>query len=133
MVYDQYDQTNNGMWRWQDALEFKVDISDTISQHNIYLQVRHTTDYPLTNLYMFVHVKGPTGLHLKDTVNCILAAPGGKWNGKGVGNRRELHLLYRKQTIFSEPGIYTFTLEQGMRNPELPVTDLGLRIERNKP
>ncbi len=133
MVYDQYKRTENGVWKWQDALEFKADITDTVSTHNIYLQVRHTVDYPLSNLYMFVHVKGPTGLHLKDTVNCILATPDGRWTGKGTGNRREIHVLYRKQTIFSIPGIYTFTLEQGMRNPELPVTDLGVRIERNNP
>ncbi len=69
--------TENGMWKWQDAREFEVDITDTISLHNIYLQVRHTVEYPMSNLYMFVHVKGPSGQLLKDTVNLILANPDG--------------------------------------------------------
>ncbi|RLD50395.1 MAG: hypothetical protein DRI97_17105 [Bacteroidetes bacterium] len=133
MVYDQYIHIENGQWGWVDAREFKVEITDTTSLHNIYLQVRHTVEYPLSNLYMFVHVKGPTGQLLKDTVNLILAAPDGNWTGRGSGNLRELQLLYRKQTQFSTPGVYTFTLEQGMRNPELPVTDLGVRIERTNP
>jgi gliding motility-associated lipoprotein GldH len=132
VVYDEYVQTNGG-WKWRDAREFLVEVSDTLSLHNIYVQVRHTVEYPMSNLYMFVHVKGPTGQHRKDTVNLILAEPNGEWTGRGTGNLRELQLLYRKQTQFRIPGIYVFTLEQAMRNPELPVTDLGIRIERDNP
>ena len=133
MVYDQYMSTEQGMWSWQDAKEFKADISDTISMHNIYLQVRHTVEYPMSNLYMLVHVKAPSGQHLTDTINMILAAPDGKWTGRGNGNIRELMLLYKKQTKFRVPGTYVFTLEQAMRQAELPVTDLGVRIERINP
>ena len=132
VVYDEYVRTD-GAWRWQDAREFKMDISDTLSLHNIYVQVRHTVEYPMSNLYMFVHVKGPTGQHRKDTVNLILAEPDGEWIGKGTGNLREMNLLFRNQTQFRIPGTYVFTLEQAMRNPELPVTDLGIRIERINP
>jgi gliding motility-associated lipoprotein GldH len=133
MVYDQYLHNEKGIWTWKDAREFQLDITDTVSLHNIYLQVRHTVEYPLSNLYMFVHVKGPSGEHLTDTVNMVLAAPSGEWTGKGNGNLRELMLLYRKQTRFQVPGTYTFTLEQAMRQEQLPVTDLGIRIERIKP
>jgi len=132
MVFDQYSKTEDGLWRWQDAKEFFVEITDTVSLNNIYLQVRHTVEYPNSNLYMFVHVKGPSGQVIKDTVNLVLANPDGKWIGRGIGNLKELRLLYRKNTKFSQPGTYTFTLEQGMRSPELPVTDLGIRIERIK-
>lgn len=129
VVYDEYVRTE-GSWSWQDAREFIVDVSDTLSLHNIYVQLRHTVEYPMSNLYMFVHVKGPGGQHRKDTVNLILAEPSGEWTGRGSGNLRELNLLFRKQTQFRTPGTYVFTLEQAMRNPELPVTDLGIRIER---
>jgi gliding motility-associated lipoprotein GldH len=132
VVYDEYVRTG-GEWRWQDAREFIVDVSDTLSLHNIYVQVRHTVEYPMSNLYMFVHVKGPTGQHRKDTVNLIMAEPSGEWTGRGTGKLRELQLLFRKQTQFRIPGTYVFTLEQAMRNPELPVTDLGIRIERINP
>ena len=67
---------------------------------------------------------------MKDTVNMILAAPDGQWNGKGTGKLRELRLLYRKQVVFGEPGTYTFSLDQAMRKSELPVTDVGIRIEK---
>ena len=133
MVYEKYISTENGMWKWTDPGEFEVNMTDTTSFHNIYIQVRHTVDYPLSNLYMFVHVKGPAGQLLKDTVNLVLATPDGSWTGRGAGHLRELSLLYRKHTQFRQTGIYTFTLEQGMRNPELPVTEMGIRIERINP
>jgi len=133
MVYDQYKSTENGMWRWEDTLQFRAGITDTTSMNNIYLQVRHSVEYPMSNLYMYVHIQGPSGQALTDTVNMILAAPDGEWNGKGNGHIRELMLLYRKQTQFRIPGTYTFTLEQAMRQPELPVTDVGVRIERVNP
>ena len=133
MVYDRFVHLEKGTWTWQDPLEFEADISDTLSLHNIYIQVRHTTEYPQSNLYMFVHILSPAGQDLKDTVNMILAAPDGRWMGRGNGNMRELMLLYRKQSIFAVPGTYVFTLEQAMRKEELPVTDLGIRIERSNP
>ena len=132
-VYDQYQSPRDGSWSWTDAQEFRVDISDTLSMHNIYLQVRHTVEYPLSNLYMFVHIKGPGNQILKDTVNLVLARPDGEWTGRGAGNLREISLLYKKQAQFRIPGNYVFTLEQAMRMPKLPVTDLGIRIERINP
>jgi len=133
MVYDHFEHPDNGVWSWNDVMEFEADISDTISLHNIYLQVRHTTEYTMSNLYMFVHIQSPEGQQLKDTVNIILAEPDGRWTGRGNGNIRELMLLYRKQTRFRVPGTYVFTLEQAMRQEELPVTDVGIRIERSNP
>jgi len=133
MVYDQYRTTEKGMWGWQDTMQFRVSIIDTTALNNIYLQVRHTVDYPMSNLYLYVHILGPGGQSVTDTVNMILAAPDGEWNGKGTGQIRELMLLYRKQTRFSVPGTYIFTLEQATRQPELPVTNLGIRIERVNP
>ncbi len=133
MVYDELWRIDDGMWTWNNPQVFEFEMSDTITPFNIYLQVRHTVDYPLSNLYMFVNVKGPTGQHLKDTVNLVLADPDGSWIGRGVGNLREIRLLYRDHTRFRLPGLYTITLEQGMRKSELPVTDVGVRIERINP
>jgi gliding motility-associated lipoprotein GldH len=130
MVYDHFETMEDRTWGWRDTREFPVEVTDTISLHNIYLQVRHTVTYPMSNLYMFVYVKSPEGQMLKDTVHILMAEPDGKWIGKGTGHLRELSLLYRKQTRFGEKGTYTFTLEQGMRKPELPVTDIGIRIVR---
>lgn len=133
MVYDHYNSFDKGMWKWNDVAVFEMDITDTLALNNIYLQVRHSTDYPMSNLYMFVNVKGPGGQFRKDTVNLILATPEGQWIGRGTGSIRELRLLYKSQTRFGSSGVYNFSLEQAMRKAELPVTDVGVRIERIRP
>ncbi len=133
MVYDQFKTTDNGTWTWNDVGVFEFEMNDTVSLHDVYLQVRHTVEYPMSNLYMFVLVKGPSGQFFRDTVNMVLAEPDGSWIGEGTGKLRELRLLYRKQTKFSESGIYSISMEQAMRKSGLPVTDVGVRIERVNP
>jgi len=130
MVYDQYITTKNGTWTWNDVGEFEIAIEDTVSLHNMYLQVRHSVDYPMSNLYMFVLLKGPSGQYSRDTVNLELATPDGQWTGRGQGKLRELRYLYRKQFRFGEPGTYTVYLEQAMRRQGLPVRDIGVRVEK---
>lgn len=133
MVYDQYITMEDGLWKWNDVAVFEIEVKDTLALNNIYIQVRHSTDYPMSNLYMFMNVKGPDGQFRKDTVNLILAGPEGHWIGKGTGRLRELRLLYKSQTRFGMPGLYNFSIEQAMRKAELPVSDVGLRVERISP
>lgn len=130
MVFHEFKHIDNSTWRWEDPVEFLTELKDTIQLHNILIQLRHTTDYPLSNLYLFVHVQGPSGQTLTDTINFILAEKSGKWLGNGLGNIREIGYLYRKNTIFPVQGFYKISIEQAMRLPEVPVTDIGLRIER---
>ena len=132
MVYDNYDSMDDGLWGWRDVPVFEVDMQDSVSLFDIYLQVRHSTSYPLSNLFMFVNLKGPSGQFRRDTVNLILAAPDGSWYGRGNGSMKEMRLVYRSGVRFAEPGSYSFFIEQAMRHEELPVKDLGLRIEKQK-
>jgi gliding motility-associated lipoprotein GldH len=68
---------------------------------------------------------------MKDTIQFILAENSGKWIGNGIGNLREIAYLYRRSTRFPEPGEYMITLEQAMRLEEIPVSEVGVRVELN--
>jgi gliding motility-associated lipoprotein GldH len=133
LVYDEFIRINNGSWHWDDPAEFTFEVDDTTGFHNILIQLRHSTDYPLSNLYMFVHVQGPSGQEMTDTINFILAENSGKWIGSGIGNMRSIGYLYRKNTLFPQQGEYDITIEQAMRLPEVPVTEVGVRIEKATP
>jgi len=132
-VFDQYQHVEGDAWSWHHKVSFEVDMADTTSLHNMYIQIRHTVDYPMSNLYLFVDLEGPGGQQLRDTINLVLAAPDGQWMGRGNGKYRELALLYREQIVFAQAGNYRVTLEQAMRKNKLPVTEVGLRIERINP
>jgi gliding motility-associated lipoprotein GldH len=124
----------NGEWDRTWKPEFAFDIQDTISQRDIYLDIRHTGDYPFSNIYVFATLTGPQGHTLTDTVECTLADPTGRWYGKGAGfihsDRVQAHVLYRMHNTFPASGRYTIALEQAMRTEKLTgVIDVGISIE----
>jgi gliding motility-associated lipoprotein GldH len=133
MVYDHFEKTNQGKWNWNDIKSFEVNITDTISAYNVYVNVRHTKEYPKNNLYIFLSLQSPNGAVLKDTLELKITDLRGKWLGEGFGSVKLVRLLYRKDVHFVSSGKYIFTLEQGMRLEEIPVTDIGVRVEEYKP
>ena len=132
MVYDNYIATGDEMWKHSDIKTFEVEMPDTINSYNVLVNIRHTTDYPVSNLYVFVSIKGPDGVTLRDTLEIFITDERGKWEGYGFGKIKHISRMYKRNVRFSRPGKYTFTIEQGMRQTEVPVTDVGLRIEKYK-
>ena len=129
MVYDNFQKTDKGEWSWEDKKIFNVEINDSLKSYNILLNIRHTKDYPKSNLFVFVNIMAPDGQLLKDTVEIQIADNRGKWLGHGFGKIKLVTRMYRKGVKFGRKGEYIFTLEQAMRLPEIPVIDVGLRIE----
>jgi gliding motility-associated lipoprotein GldH len=129
MVYDKFQKTADGEWSWSDKKTFRVPINDSLRSYNVLINVRHTTDYPKSNLFVFITTSAPNGNFMKDTVEIKIANDRGKWLGNGFGKIKLVSRVYRKAIRFANKGEYTFTIEQAMRLPEIPVTDVGLRIE----
>lgn len=113
------------------------EVSDTVSTHDVYLDLRHTGDYPFSNLYAFVTLTSPDSTRLVDTVECTLADPSGRWYGKGQGfissDRFQAHVLYKLRNKFPRRGRYSLMLEQAMRVEKLEgIIDVGVSVERSK-
>ena len=114
--------------------EFRFSIEDSLSEFNSFIDIRHTGEYPYSNLYVFLDLyKGDVHLN-RDTIECPLASPDGKWLGKGLGfiheDRFDAHVLYRFRKRFPGAGDYTMKLEQAMRRETLEgVLDVGISIE----
>lgn len=49
-VFDQYIEVENGDWKRENVAKFTVNISDTTSAHNLYINVRNKGNYPFSNL-----------------------------------------------------------------------------------
>ena len=130
-VYEDNTNIEKNKWLQQNSIEFQVDIKDTVSAHNIYVNIRNTGKYPMSNIFLFIKTSSPLGYSVIDTFNCILADEKGKWLGKGFGNIWNNRFLYKKNVKFPIPGTYTFRYEQAMRKEELlGIVDVGLRIEK---
>lgn len=135
VVFQADSQVPDQGWLRDWKPEFSFDIADSIGQHDIYLDIRHTGDYAFSNIYLFATLTGPAGRSLVDTVECTLADPSGRWFGKGTGfifsDRFAAHVLYRTHNRFPEAGRYTLKLEQAMRTDTLKgVIDVGISVEK---
>ncbi len=130
MIYDEFENTGNGNWNQDEKIQFEIDIQDTISTYNVFVNIRHTKDYPFSNLYVFLTLNGPTGGVIKDTLEFQIAEASGKWTGTGFGNVKLVRKKYREAVRFARKGNYIFELEQGMRKEEISVTDVGIRVEK---
>ncbi|MBK9292339.1 MAG: gliding motility lipoprotein GldH [Bacteroidetes bacterium] len=131
-VFEAVQSTGGHEWAASNKLRFEASISDTTSTYRILLHLRNHLDYPYANLFLFLQTRMPNGNITRDTIECQLADPTGRWFGKGTGLYRQHLIPLHNRLKFPLPGTYVFYLEQGMRDTLLfGITDAGLRIERN--
>jgi gliding motility-associated lipoprotein GldH len=132
-VYEKNIRIPEGIWTQNYPVHFEIIVEDTITPHNLYINVRNTGMYPFSNLYLFVTTTAPSGHTIKDTVQIILADEKGKWLGNGFGDIWDNQRLYKEHVRFAQKGKYIFKYEQAMRLERLPfILDVGLRVEKVK-
>lgn len=116
-------------WHKDTVLAFDYVNKDTLTNHDLFFYIRHTTQFPHANLYLFVEVLPPSGPTVVDTVNYRLASPQGEWYGRGFGSSRQLLLPYHSDFRFTQLGSYRFCIRHGMRYDVLQgVEDFGVQV-----
>ena len=135
MVYEQNKDIQDG-WKLDQIINFNVDIKDTISNMEMFINIRHTSDYPFTNIWLFINTLDPQGQYKKDTVECVLAEKSGKWKGSGLGGIKFLRTKL-KNIRFDSKGTYKFFIEQAMRHGSKPnvqvlpeIINVGIRLQK---
>ena len=120
-----------GIWKSDEKAHFDVQINDTLSRYDFFVNVRNSIDYQYSNLYLFIHTANTVGKKAQDTIELQLADYTGKWRGSGSGSIKFNRFLIQKGVKFRHKGRYTFEIEQAMRVKELKgIVDVGLRIEK---
>lgn len=130
VVFEENVKLPENRWEAGNAIVLKTDIQDSITPHNIYINVRNAGGYQFSNLFLFFTTETPSGKKERDTLEITLADQTGKWLGDGMGDIYDNRILFKKNFRFPEKGVYSFTLEQAMRVDPLPqIMDAGMRIE----
>lgn len=106
-------------WAAGDTAEmhFTVDFPD--HRHDLQFGLRHSDDYPFSNLYLFVELEYPNGKTLTDTLECPLASPDGRWYGDGR-HWIDQRIGYKRGVAFPMGGDYTMKVVHAMRRDPLP-------------
>jgi len=130
-IYDHNQEINNP-WKAEQKAEFDFNISDTLSAFDFYINIRNTTEYNYSNLYLFIRTDFPNKYVAIDTAEIFLADIKGNWLGKGFGEIKDIQVLFRKNGRFARKGIYHISFEQAMRDIDLyGIKSVGIRIERS--
>jgi len=122
-------------YEWQQSFTAKGDfiISDTNSAYNIYLVLRHTDAYQYNNIWLNIGLQPPGDSMQIRKVNFVLGDDAKGWNGTGMNDIWEVRKLLNGVPPFKQPGKYSFSISQIMRdNPLLHIMSVGLRIEKQK-
>lgn len=118
-------------WHYNEIVLFEHNVSDTTALHDMFINVRNTTDYPYSNLFVFFQARFPDGATYRDTIEMTLADRHGKWKGRGLGYVKSKSFHFRRDVWFPLEGDYEFSIQHAMRDEYLRgISDIGLRIER---
>lgn len=120
-------------WSSESPRAFHWDVQDTLSQHDLLLDVRHASTYPYSNVYLFLTYRFPNGKSRVDTVECTLADDMGRWRGSGFGDLVDQRFMLQTGIRFPLRGRYGLEVTHGMRQDPLEgMANVGLRLERHK-
>ena len=133
-VFEQNTDFANYSWDVQQKPAFTFAIADTAGRYDVYFNVRHASAYGYYNLYLKHTLTGPGGpvgpplLH-----QLLLMDPKtGEPKGSGTGDIYDMQLLALPNQRFARPGNYTLTLEQYMRQDQLPgLMAVGVRVAKH--
>ena len=132
VVFEENVELPDNRWEIKNVVTLETNIDDTITPHNLYINLRNAGGYQFSNIFLFFTTKSPSGKMERDTVELTLADPSGKWLGNGLGDIWDNRVLFKQSFRFPEKGVYQFSLEQAMRIDPLPqIMDVGIRIERS--
>jgi len=128
-IYDESISIENSSWYKDDLAKFEVAIDDTIQSYDFYINIRNTTDYRYSNLYVFLITRYPNRNVSRDTIEFVLADIEGKWFGKGWGAVKENSVLLSSNMRFPLKGTYEFKIQQAMRQDTLDgISNIGIRV-----
>lgn len=121
----------NETWEMTNRLQFNFDADEETGPCNMYINIRNTTDYGNSNVFLFVQVLYPDNTVGVDTVEGIITDNKGRWLGDGSGRFRNNKFLYKRGITFPQTGKYVVTIEQAMRDSSLVgISAVGIEIEQ---
>lgn len=128
--FDESKKVNEEGWMKDSVVDFKFNITDTISEYQVIVNIRHSASFQTQNLWLFTSLGLDGGQLLKkDTIECYLANNAGEWLGSGFGSLYEMSILALPRVRFSTIGEYNYRIAHGMRNdPLFGISDVGVEI-----
>ena len=130
-VTNQHSNIAPAGWAYTEAQSFTIDITQA-NNYNIDAFIRHNTQYPYSNLWLFVdHIYNNQTIST-DTINLTIADKYGHWEGSGWGTTRQIkHMLLHNQSL--DTGTHVINIRHAMREENLTgIINVGVNVTKTK-
>ena len=129
-----YSVFEEDSWHADSIITLNHSVVESTTKHNLYLKIRHTTDFEYQNLFLFVDFQ-----EKRDTIEIALSEKNVKWLGSGFGDIKEVEYCFAKEIVFNSKKASKVTVEQAMRYGDQPVITnlkeiiaLGINIKKSE-
>ncbi|MGB2412775.1 MAG: gliding motility lipoprotein GldH [Schleiferiaceae bacterium] len=134
VVLDELHTFDDSRWHMDSVVTVVWEPEQSEDPVFMSMYIRHSTEYPYNNLFLFRSIESTQGVEYTDTVNVALADPLGVWNGSGMSNLKTLEIPIGQGAVrFRDDERYTLKITQGMRDTVLyGIQDVGVQFEQVK-
>lgn len=128
-IYEKNIAINEQLWFHRQVPEFEIHTSDTNQNFDIFVNLRHSSNYIYSNLSLIIQEVNPQKVEKTYRLEIQLAESDGRWKGIGTGNILGYQVPFLKDYHFTDTGTYTFKIKQNMNiNPLPDVLDVGIQV-----
>jgi gliding motility-associated lipoprotein GldH len=130
-VFEEYKKLPDYNWNRFDNIIFEADIEDADVNYNIYIAIRHITNYPFKNLVLTSIMTTPGGEERFLDHDLRIRDDNGKPLGNGMGDIWDINIPIRNNFRFKKPGRLIIEFENRMPRPVTQgIMEVGLIIEK---
>lgn len=131
-VYEKSHFFPRHSWSSKVKPSFTFEVTDTTALYEITFVIRHTDAYNYNNIWVKMQMRGPA-----DSADVrrefVLANNSQGWLASGMDDIYEHRLPFNAKPAPLHAGVYTFTLQQDMREDPLEnVLNVGIRVQKVK-
>lgn len=129
-IYEKTVAFPDHSWKSTEKPSFTFEITDTTALYNIFLVLRHEDAYNYNNIWVTLTLNGPEE-KVAIRREFILGNNRQGWLGSGLDDIFEHRIPFNKTPTPLKKGVYTFTLQQDMReDPLRHILNAGVRVEK---
>jgi gliding motility-associated lipoprotein GldH len=131
-IFEEHRKIPGSTWNMSNSLVFEFDVKDTSQTYDIYIAIRHVTNYPYKNLLIGAVLTSPDGEIRYTNYDLKIRNKDGEALGNGMGELWDLNIPLRKEFKFHEPGKCILEIENRMSRVKTPgILEIGLIVEKH--
>lgn len=92
-IFDEYVAIKDHSWKKTDSITFKLNVTDTLSAQNLFINIRNNNSYKYSNLFIITELLAPNQFATVDTLQYEMTDETGKWLGTGFTDLKENKLF----------------------------------------